>query len=139
VARDVVLSAGVINSPKLLMLSGIGDRTELQRHGIDAVIDLLGVGQSLREHPFGQLNYRTKSPSYNPTEGLRQKISVGAKYLRRQEGSLAAVYEAGGISKVFPSSKVPDVQVLFAPIGWTGEIGGEGTEGSLKLVPCPAT
>ena len=48
--REVILSGGVINSPQLLMLSGIGDADQLKAHGIDVVVDLKGVGQNLRDH-----------------------------------------------------------------------------------------
>jgi choline dehydrogenase len=137
-ARHIILSAGAINSPKLLMLSGIGDREELQRHGIETRLELPGVGRQLKEHPFAQINYRVRVASYNLTEGLLQKLAIGAKYLAYREGPLAAVYEAGAFLKLFPSSSVPDVQVFFAPIGWTGEIGEEGEEGALKLAPYPA-
>ncbi len=48
--REVILSGGVINSPQLLMLSGIGDADQLKQHGIDVVADLKGVGQNLQDH-----------------------------------------------------------------------------------------
>ncbi|MFP3548186.1 GMC family oxidoreductase N-terminal domain-containing protein, partial [Rhizobium sp. SIMBA_035] len=49
--KEVILSAGAFQSPQLLMLSGIGPKDELQRHGIDVVADLPGVGQNLQDHP----------------------------------------------------------------------------------------
>ena len=48
--REVIVSGGVINSPQLLMLSGIGNADHLREHGIDAAIDLKGVGQNLQDH-----------------------------------------------------------------------------------------
>jgi len=48
--QEVILSGGVINSPQLLMLSGIGDADQLKVHGIDVVVDLKGVGQNLQDH-----------------------------------------------------------------------------------------
>src|SRR5690606_26361068 len=49
--RGVVLSAGALNTPRLLMLSGIGPGDELRAHGIEVVADLPGVGRNLQEHP----------------------------------------------------------------------------------------
>jgi choline dehydrogenase-like flavoprotein len=126
-ARDIVLSAGVINSPKLLMLSGIGDSEDLRRHKIPVVHHLPAVGHNLKEHPLVQLSYRTTIPSYNLTEGLAQRISIAGKYLLFREGPIAAAYEAAAFLETQPSAPMQDVQVFFAPIGWT-EI-----EGQLKL------
>lgn len=131
-ARDIVLSAGVINSPKLLMLSGIGDPVELRRHKIDVVLDLPAVGRHLREHPVAELSYRTRIPSYNLTEGLLQKIAIAAKYMRFREGPIAAAYEATAFLKTHPSASMQDIQVFFAPIGW-GVV-----DGALQLARHPA-
>src|SRR6185312_4964342 len=68
-AHNIVLSAGSINSPKILMLSGIGDPEELTRHGIPVVQALPAVGRNLRDHPLIQLTYRARVPTYNLTEG----------------------------------------------------------------------
>lgn len=59
--REVILCAGVIGSPRALMLSGIGRKEDLRRLGIDVVVDLAGVGQNLQDHPLvGGINYECK-------------------------------------------------------------------------------
>lgn len=133
-ARDIVLSAGVINSPKLLMLSGIGDPQELRRHRIDVVLDLPGVGRNLKEHPLLQLDYRCRISSHNLTEGIWQKLGIAAKYLCFREGPIATAYEAAAFLRIDPLlSDAPDIQVFFAPIGFSGH-----ADGSLRLAPYPA-
>ena len=59
-ADEIVLSAGAIGSPQLLMLSGIGPSDHLSEHGIDTMLDLPGVGQNLRDHPMLFVNWKTK-------------------------------------------------------------------------------
>jgi choline dehydrogenase len=58
-AREVVLSAGTIGSPHLLMLSGVGDREQLQQHGINSLAHLPGVGADLQDHVVAPLRFRT--------------------------------------------------------------------------------
>src|SRR5207248_2692687 len=60
--REVILAGGVINSPHLLMLSGIGDPDELRAHGIEVRVELKGVGQNLQDHVMAPLAYRRKEP-----------------------------------------------------------------------------
>jgi choline dehydrogenase len=72
--REVIISAGAIASPKLLMLSGIGDAQELNRHGIPVKCDLSGVGQNLQDHLMLMLPYQAKQsmpiPEYLGEAGL---------------------------------------------------------------------
>jgi choline dehydrogenase len=131
-ASDIVLSAGALNSPKLLMLSGMGDPVELRRHGIDVTLDLPGVGRHLKDHPLVQLTYRSRIPTYNLTQGLLQKFTIAAKYLRFREGPIAAAYEAAAFIRTQPSDPVPEIQVFFAPIGWGA------VDGQARLMPYPA-
>jgi choline dehydrogenase len=122
-APNIVLSAGAINTPKLLMLSGIGNPDELRRHNIKVALELPAVGSHLREHAFLPLTYRSAVPTYNLTQGMRQKLAIAATYLRSQEGPIAAAYEAAVFLRTLSSISIPDIQVFFAPIGWerTGE------------------
>ena len=60
--REVVLSAGAIDSPKLLMLSGIGPAADLRRHGLAVVADLPGVGENLHDHPRASVRWNARQP-----------------------------------------------------------------------------
>ncbi|XP_074594645.1 L-sorbose 1-dehydrogenase-like [Brevipalpus obovatus] len=100
--KEVIISAGVYNSPKLLMLSGIGPKEELKKHGIPVVIDLPGVGQNLQDHPSPFLYYTTKyntSTVYIRTEPL---INSAKMYADDRSGSFGA---AGAQIKAFYRSK----------------------------------
>lgn len=131
-AREIILCAGAVNTPKLLMLSGIGDAQELRRLGIDVVLDQPAVGANLKEHAITSLSYRSKIPTYNLTEGMSQKLAIAAKYLLEREGPVAAAYEAAAFLKTVPSAAIPEVQVFFAPIGWAK------TDGQWHLATYPA-
>lgn len=117
-ARDIILCAGAIDSPKLLMLSGIGDPQELVRHGIHPLIDLPGVGRNLREHPLIKLTYRARTPTYNPTGGLLQKLRFVVQFLRTREGPVSNIFEAVAFLKSAPSEPIPDIQLHFLPAGY---------------------
>jgi choline dehydrogenase len=65
--REVILAAGVIGSPYLLMLSGIGPGDHLREHGRDVIADLPGVGANLQDHPMSEIVYATRMPVFNGT------------------------------------------------------------------------
>tara|TARA_B100000767_G_scaffold262493_1_gene275222 strand:- start:2029 stop:3645 length:1617 start_codon:yes stop_codon:yes gene_type:complete len=69
--KEVVLSAGAFHSPQLLLLSGIGEATELQKHGIDCLHELKGVGKNLKDHLFCPISIST-----NTQEGINHYISI---------------------------------------------------------------
>jgi len=70
--HEVVVCAGAVDSPKLLMLSGIGPFAELARLGIEAHVDLAGVGQHLQDHPYSAIVYSASRPVPPAVPGLQQ-------------------------------------------------------------------
>lgn len=114
----VILCAGAINTPKLLMLSGIGDAKELTALGITMVLDQPTVGKNLIEHPLLRLVYRVKKPTYNPTEGFLQKVGFLAKFLFKQQGPIASIVEAHAYLRTGLDKTAPDVQIHFLPFGY---------------------
>jgi choline dehydrogenase-like flavoprotein len=132
-ARQVVLCAGSINTPQLLMLSGIGAAEELRGHGIPVVVDLPKVGKNLREHPLIKLTYRMRCLTCNPTAGYWQKAKFLQQYLLHGQGPLATVFEATGFLKTTADSSDPDIQLHFMPVG----VANAADEGPIVL-PYPA-
>ncbi len=118
-ARNIILCAGAIGSPHLLLLSGIGDRKELESHGISATVDLPEVGRNLVEHPLLRLIYRTNVDTFNLTGGIMQKLAIGAKFLRSGEGPIANLFESVAFLRSNAEEPAPDIQLHFTPLGYT--------------------
>jgi choline dehydrogenase-like flavoprotein len=114
-SREVILAGGVINSPQLLMLSGIGETDALRRHGIKPVIELPGVGKNLQDHMSVALFYKRRSPG--PLHPRMRYDRIGFE--------LAKTYLFGrGITndlpagvmaflRTEPTKSIPDMQILF--------------------------
>jgi len=109
---EIVLAAGAIGSPQLLLLSGIGPADELARHGIPVVARLDGVGQNLQDHPFAGVAYHCKEPvSLLNAEGL----SALLQYVFARRGPLTSnIAEAGGFVRSKDGLDAPDIQFHFA-------------------------
>jgi len=118
-ADTIVLCAGAINSPQLLMLSGIGDPDELERVGIPVRAVLPGVGANLQDHPLLRLTYRVNVESFNLTGGWPQKLSVASQFALRREGPIANLFEGAAFVRTSPREPAPDVQLHFIPLGYT--------------------
>ncbi len=116
--REVLLAGGSINSPQLLMLSGIGPADHLRAHGIDVVADLPGVGKNLYDHTSAALSFRRKQGgTFQHNMRLdRVGLSLARAYLGG--GGFAADLPFGitAFLKTRPEEIVPDVQLLF----WMG-------------------
>ena len=114
--REVILSAGALQSPQLLMLSGIGAGAELQQFGIPVVHDLPGVGKNLQDHPDYVFNYKAKSLDLlgiSPAGSLRLLQDIG-RYRRDRTGMITSNgAEGGGFLRRFPDSPAPDFQLHF--------------------------
>jgi choline dehydrogenase len=112
-AREVLLCAGAVNSPHVLMLSGIGRAEHLQRLGIAVVMDLPGVGQNLQDHLGVAVAYSSTKPMMMASAGTVGNL---VRYLLFSQGPLTSnVAEAGGFVKTNPKVLTPDLQLFFAP------------------------
>jgi choline dehydrogenase/4-pyridoxate dehydrogenase len=113
--REVILAGGVINSPQLLMLSGIGDPAELGAHGINVQVPLPGVGKNLQDHiSAGPSWTRSGSGEFHARMRIDRILRALAKAYYRGEGIAADL--PGGIMaflKSRPDADLPDVQLLF--------------------------
>ncbi len=115
--REVVLSAGAVNSPQILMLSGIGPAEELGRHGIEVVHELPGVGRNLQDHVDCVLSYACTKPItlYRDLRADRLIPSVIAGMLFGRGIATTFPYEAGAFLKSREDLLAPDIQVHFMP------------------------
>lgn len=114
-SREIILSAGAINSPQILMLSGIGPEQDLQQLGIPVVHNLPGVGQNLQDHPTVHIAMENPSAeSYALSrKSLPRVLMSPLKYLFKRTGMLASnVAEAGGFLCTDGSGR-PDIQITF--------------------------
>ncbi|WP_025769712.1 choline dehydrogenase [Thioalkalivibrio sp. HK1] len=116
--REVILAASSINSPKLLMLSGVGPADHLRSHGIDVVADRPGVGQNLQDHLEVYIQYAAKKPVslhryWNPLG----KMKVGLQWLANASGPGASnQFESGGFIRSAAGIEYPDIQFHFLPL-----------------------
>uniref|UniRef100_A0A9E7ZS66 GMC family oxidoreductase N-terminal domain-containing protein n=1 Tax=Bosea sp. NBC_00436 TaxID=2969620 RepID=A0A9E7ZS66_9HYPH len=115
---EVVLCAGALNSPQLLMLSGIGDADDLRRHGIETRLHLPGVGRNLQDHYSALVKAETKPGwSHNPALMSWHKYVEGAKYVLTKGGLLACgATFAAALTRSDASMPFPDLQLGFRPI-----------------------
>ena len=113
---EVILSAGAIASPKLLMLSGIGPANQLREAGIDVVRDSPGVGANLQEHPEGMVGIDVNVSTYN-TEINSWKIALhGLNWLLFGRGPATSPYpHAIAFIRSTPDQPQPDIQVQLGP------------------------
>ncbi|WP_043651554.1 GMC family oxidoreductase [Nocardia thailandica] len=110
--KEVVLSGGAINTPQLLMLSGIGDQERLGAHGIAVRHHLPEVGRNLADHLVCLLGYAADSDTLFDAE----KPAQLANYLLRRRGMLTSnVGEAYGFVRSRPDLELPDLEIIFGP------------------------
>jgi choline dehydrogenase len=120
-ARAVILSAGSINSPQLLQLSGIADPALLARFGIAIQHAAPAVGRNLQDHLGINYTYRSRVPTLNDAlYPLHGKIRAGLEFLLRRRGPLSmSVNQGGGFIRSSPNKPTPDLQLYFNPASYT--------------------
>jgi choline dehydrogenase len=126
---EVVLTAGAINSPQLLLLSGIGPAAQLRDLGITVKYDLPGVGKRLNDHPDTVVQYLCKRPvSLYPWTTAPGKWWIGARWFATHDGLAASNhFEAGAFIRSRAGVEHPDLQLTFMPLAVK--------PGSVDLVP----
>ncbi len=115
--REVLITAGVIGSPKLLLLSGIGPGDELRSLGIPAVLDLPGVGQNLQDHARVDLFYELNGPHSLDRQKTKFRAGMLAlEYLLYKRGPCASnLLDGGGFWWTDRSEADPNIQFFFVP------------------------
>ena len=128
--REVILAASSINSPKLLMHSGIGPAEHLREHGIEVVADRPGVGQNLQDHLELYIQQAATQPvSLFKYWNLFGKAYVGAQWLFTRNGPGASnQFESCAFVRSKPGVEYPDIQYHFLPIAvrYDGKAAAEG-------------
>ena len=123
---EVILSAGAIGSPQLLMVSGIGEAQHLKEHGIDVVADLPGVGKNLQDHLQARLVFKCNEPTLNDeVRSLLNQARIALKYALFRAGPMTmAASLATGFLRTGDHVDTPDIQFHVQP--WSADSPGEG-------------
>ncbi|KNG94077.1 GMC family oxidoreductase [Pseudaestuariivita atlantica] len=115
--REVILSAGAIGSPQLLMLSGVGDGEALAKHGITSVSHVPGVGRNLQDHLQARPVYKTTLSTINvETNSLFKKAMIALEYAAKRTGPMTMAASLGtGFLKTDERLETPDIQFHIQP------------------------
>ncbi len=115
---EVILSAGAVGSPQILMLSGIGPGGHLQSQGIETVMDLRGVGENLNDHPDVVLKYTSLKPvSFWPKTRPIAKLAAGIQWFTTRRGIVASnLFDAVACVRSAAGIEYPDLQLIITPI-----------------------
>jgi len=116
--KEVILSAGSINSPKILQLSGIGNAQHLKDFGIQVINNLKGVGENLQDHLEIYIQYKSKKKEtlYDLSTNIVSQAIEGSKWFVSKKGKLAHSHlELGGFVKTNKNYSHPNLQFHFFP------------------------
>ncbi|MDR0277367.1 MAG: GMC family oxidoreductase N-terminal domain-containing protein [Paucimonas sp.] len=118
--EEVILCAGAVDTPKILQLSGVGDRELLERHGIAQVKQLPAVGRNLQDHLCVSYYYKANVPTLNDQlSSLLGQLKLGIQYLLTRKGALAmSVNQAGGFFRGNDDEQNPNLQLYFNPLSY---------------------
>lgn len=115
--REVIIAGGAINSPQLLMLSGVGDADALAKQGIQCVVNLPGVGRNLQDHLEFYMQYECRQPVtlYSMANPVRKALTGVQWFLSRKGLAASSHLEAGGFIHSRSDVSHPDIQYHFLP------------------------
>ena len=116
-ARDVIVAAGAIGSPKLLMLSDLGPADHLRTHGIEVIADLPGVGQNLQDHLDIDIVFAVDhGHGFDKHRSPHRMLWAGLQYMLFGTGPVAStILEGGAFWSADPATETPDTQFHFLP------------------------
>jgi len=125
--REVILSAGAIGSPQILMLSGIGSAAHLAEHGIAVIRDVPGIGQNLQDHYIVRLTYRLTDHRFSANRRIVWP-RLALEVLRWATTGAGVLTWSPGMMSLFartaPGLEAPDIQINGGPLSWAeGRIG----------------
>ncbi|MBY8977979.1 GMC family oxidoreductase N-terminal domain-containing protein [Rhodobacteraceae bacterium NNCM2] len=125
--REVILSAGAVNSPKLLQLSGIGPAALLRRHGIEVRHDLAEIGRGLQDHLAISHLFRATTSTLNNILGrMTPRLLAGLRYVTTLTGPLSVpVNQVGGYLRSSDDRAVPDMQIYCNPLSYWSSAAGK--------------
>ncbi|WP_438956903.1 GMC family oxidoreductase [Cognatiyoonia sp.] len=114
---EVILSAGAIGSPQILMLSGLGDPDQLSKHGIETRAAVKGVGRNLQDHLQARPIFKTDLSTINiETNNYFKQAIIGLKYILTQKGAMTMAASLGtGFLKTDERLATPDIQFHIQP------------------------
>ncbi|MFL6090176.1 MAG: GMC family oxidoreductase [Aeromicrobium sp.] len=145
--REIIISAGALGSPKLLMVSGIGAAEHLREHGIDVRVDSPHVGRNLQEHPMILMLWNVDVPTFN-VMSVKNIVKSAAAFVIKGEGAAAA-----GPSHVLLFARTderpsPQIEIGYAALGFAGgdaevtdeRLAGPGTHdvSNMKILKHPS-
>ncbi len=129
--KEIILSAGALNSPQILLRSGVGPIAELQQHGIDVVHELAGVGENLQDHIGVVSQYACTQPiTLHRSASPLRTLLAGAQYLLQGKGDAAYPPTAGGaFFRSNPDKPLPDMQIHYVSVAMQDVHGRDGVLG----------
>ncbi|MGY8997934.1 MAG: GMC oxidoreductase [Alphaproteobacteria bacterium] len=132
--KEVILSGGAINSPQMLMLSGIGPAAHLREHGIEVRQDLPGVGRNLQDHAAVSVTWAcTRAFPVHRVDRPLNKLMAGVEWLVTRGGLASSNhFEAGGSIRGNNQVAYPNLQYHFSPVGF--DLGGGKIELSQAIM-----
>ena len=126
--KEVILSSGAVNSPQILMRSGIGDAEEIKKHGIQVTHELKGVGKNLQDHFAVVSQFECTQPvTLHRSASFFGTMLAGAKYLITGTGDASNPPCVGGaFIKSDPGKEIPDIQIHYVSIAMQDVHGRSG-------------
>jgi choline dehydrogenase len=130
-AREVIVAAGALQTPKLLMLSGIGPADELRAQGLEVIHDSPNVGLHLQDHPNATVSVDVNISTYNAEVNGPNRLLHALRWLMFRTGPATSPYpHAVAFMKSSPDEPEPDIQIMLGPFAF--ELTPEGIQPYLK-------